>query len=69
MDQAPPAKPRIEFSRGRSASPGSSPAARKAVPMEDVLAKMAGKIGERRRAADAVRSGRPMDGLDEGESA
>jgi hypothetical protein len=34
-----------------------------------VLAKMAGKIGERRRAAEAARLGRPDDELASGEAA
>lgn len=44
---AQPAKPRLTFGRGPSAT--SAPA-RKHVPVEDALARMAGKIGERRRA-------------------
>ena len=65
------AKPRLEFGRGRAGSKGpAGPAARKHVPMEDVLAKMAGKIGERRRAAEAQRAGgRAADELAQGESA
>lgn len=67
MDETPPAKPRLEFRRaGQAAAQGSS---RKHVPMEDVLAKMAGKIGERRRAAEAERAGRARHDADAGESA
>ncbi|MHB1262527.1 MAG: hypothetical protein ACYC2H_12525 [Thermoplasmatota archaeon] len=46
----PPSKPRLAFGRGRASSTvaGSS---RKHVPVEDALSRMAGKIGERRRAA------------------
>lgn len=51
-DQAPPARPRLEFRRGRAPS---APPARKAVPVEDALSRMAGKVGERRRAQDAAR--------------
>lgn len=65
------AKPRIEFGRARGGprAPGGPPAARKHVPMEDVLAKMAGKIGEKRRAAEASRVGRGADELEGGEAA
>lgn len=67
MDEMPPAKPRLEFRRaGQAASQGG---ARKHLPMEDVLAKMAGKIGERRRAAEAQRAGRGPDEGGPGESA
>ena len=61
-------KPRLEFGRKtgpRAAAPGP---ARKHVPMEDVLAKMAGKIGEKRRAAEATRAGRARDELGDGDS-
>ena len=63
------AKPRLEFGRGRTGKPAAPPAARKHVPMDDVLAKMAGKIGERRRAAEASRVGRAGDELEGSDSA
>ena len=64
------AKPRLEFGRKTGARAGAPGPARKHVPMEDVLAKMAGKIGERRRAAEALRAGgRSGDELAEGEPA
>lgn len=49
----PPAKPRLGFGRGRASTDRS--AARKHVPVEDALARMAGKIGEKRRTLDAAR--------------
>jgi hypothetical protein len=58
-EEQAPAKPRLVFGRGRTAT---SPAARKHVPVEDALAGMAGKIGERRRAAVATGRG---DGEDD----
>jgi hypothetical protein len=58
-DDVPPAKPRLEFRRGR---PASAPAgARKGVPVEDALSRMAGKVGERRRAQDEARQPRAPD--------
>jgi hypothetical protein len=56
MEDAPPAKPRLEFRRSR---PATAPAmARKPVPVEDALSRMAGKVGERRRAQDEARQPR-----------
>jgi hypothetical protein len=50
-DETPPAKPRLSFGRGRAASADRSPrAAREHVPVHDALSRMAGKIGDRRRA-------------------
>ena len=49
------AKPRLDFGRGRASSDKSTSSARKHVPVEDALAKMAGKIGERRRSLDEAR--------------
>ena len=63
------AKPRLEFTKGRTGTRVATPTARKHVPMEDVLAKMTGKIGERRRSAETQRSGRPRDEHDAGDSA
>jgi hypothetical protein len=52
MDEAtPPAKPRLAFGTGRSTASGGARTARKHVPVEDALSRMAGKIGERRRAS------------------
>jgi hypothetical protein len=71
MEQDAPAKPRLEFGRGR-ATPGRPDPARKALPMDEVLARMAGKVGEKRRAAEAQRAGaggRSGDELAEGEPA
>lgn len=69
MDQDVPAKPRIEFGRTRAPQAGRAEA-RKAMSMDEVLARMAGKVGERRRAAEAQRAGgRSGDELAEGESA
>jgi hypothetical protein len=61
-EEQPPAKPRLVFGRGRAGS-ASAPAARKHVPVEDALSGMAGKIGERRRAA--VAAGRGDDAEDD----
>lgn len=47
----PPSKPRLAFGRGRAPSPTRADAPRQRLPVEDALARMAGKIGERRRAA------------------
>ena len=47
-----PAKPRLAFGRGQASTPSAS---RKHVPIEDALARMAGKMGERRRASSASR--------------
>ena len=62
---------RLEFGRraGRAPTPPAAPAPRRHVPMDDVLAKMAGKIGERRRAAEASRTGAARDELEAGEGA
>jgi hypothetical protein len=57
MDKQQPAKPRLAFTRGQASSSGAT--ARKHVPVEDALARMAGKMGERRRASSASR--RPDD--------
>jgi hypothetical protein len=56
MDEdTPPAKPPLEFRRGRQA--GSTPSAgRKHVPVDDALARMAGRVAERRRAMDEARA-------------
>jgi hypothetical protein len=56
-EETPPAKPRLEFRRGRTSA---APAARKHVPVEDALAKMAGKVEQRRRSQDEAR-GRASD--------
>ena len=49
-DAAADKPPRLTFTRGSSKG-----AAAKHAPIEDVLAKMAGKVGERRRAAESAR--------------
>ena len=52
MEKEQPAKPRLAFGRGQASTP---PAARKPIAIEDALARMAGKMGERRRASSAMR--------------
>ena len=54
-DATPPAKPRLAFGTGRSTAAGGARTARKHVPVEDALSRMAGKIGERRRASSGLR--------------
>jgi len=56
-DAASDKPPRLSFSRGRAAPAGAPSGRSKHVPIEDVLAKMAGKVGERRRAAESARRG------------
>jgi hypothetical protein len=60
-DETPPAKPRLAFT-GRSSGNASARTARKHVPVEDALSRMAGKIGERRRAS-VLRDDDDADGV------
>ena len=65
-EQTPPAKPRLEFRRTRQApsapsAPSARSAGRKHVPVDDALSRMAGKVGERRRAQDEARGTRHHD--------
>ncbi len=56
----PPAKPRLAFGRGKGSNATPAP---KRVPIEDALARMAGKMGERRRASDLSKEGDADDGV------